>query len=226
MPVAGVTAPSRVRVEGGTQVVSGNCSISGGSLQSCEIDAYATAGGASAAALVIVGHGRTTVDKTGVQQATVEIVLNAAGRRLLATRGSLAIRLDVTARAYGSTRAIRTTVRATLVAPKPVVVRSISGGFATGSFKLTPALRSWVKATAARIKGARTTTVTGFTQDGGPVKVNRALGRARAMAVGKQLRANGFHGRIVLRSSGVQRRSNRTEAGQAANRRVEVRATR
>jgi outer membrane protein OmpA-like peptidoglycan-associated protein len=227
-PVADVTAPSRVRVEGGTQVVSGQCSISGGSLQSCEIDAYATSDGASAAALVLVGHGRRTLGRSGIQQAKVEIVLNETGRRLLAKRGSLAIRLDVTARAFGSTKTIRTTVHAKLVAPKPVVVRSIRGGFATGSFKLTPALRAWVKTTASRIKGARTTTVTGFTQGGGPAaaKVNRALGRARAMAVGKQLRANGYHGRIVLRSSGVQRRSNRTEAGRAANRRVEIRASR
>ncbi|MCW2998646.1 MAG: hypothetical protein JWN65_2195 [Solirubrobacterales bacterium] len=139
-----------------------------------------------------------------MQQATIKIALNTRGKRLLAEHGFLAVRLVITARAYGTARALHGTATVKLVAPRPRVVDTGHAGFGVGSSALTPALRAWVRTVAKRIKGYRTATLTGFTSYGGPRAYlpNLALGRARAQAVATALRAGGYRGTLVVRSEG------------------------
>jgi outer membrane protein OmpA-like peptidoglycan-associated protein len=117
--------------------------------------------------------------------------------------------------------------------------RSPTITFATASCTLTPADRSTVRRIAAAIKTADhhatgdsppsvVLSIDGFADSRGPVDYNLDLGRCRARSVYRTLVGLGVDAeQLTVRSFGEAHpiASNRTVAGRAANRRVEIHIT-
>lgn len=114
--------------------------------------------------------------------------------------------------------------------PKPVVQAvSVSGDalFDTGKADLKPAARAKLDAVIEQIKGIEleSIVVTGHTDSRGSDKFNQRLSQARAEAVKSYLVSKGLNGeRITATGKGETEPTadNRTAAGRAANRRVDL----
>jgi outer membrane protein OmpA-like peptidoglycan-associated protein len=102
--------------------------------------------------------------------------------------------------------------------------------FAFDRADLTPRARQLLDDAAARVRAAKATrlAVTGFTDSVGTPSYNLALSRRRADAVAAALRTRLGTGVAVSATGAGETRpiaDNATKAGQALNRRVEVRAS-
>ncbi|HRK57805.1 MAG TPA: OmpA family protein, partial [Burkholderiaceae bacterium] len=119
---------------------------------------------------------------------------------------------------------------AALPAPKPVVQTvSISGDalFDTGKAELKPAAQAKLDELVDQLKEVKieSFTVIGHTDSQGSVKYNQRLSEARAHAVKDYLVSKGLKAdRIVATGKGesAPTADNRTAAGRAANRRVDI----
>lgn len=106
-------------------------------------------------------------------------------------------------------------------------MRAIIGPFAVGSAGMTQTLRKRMAHIANKLAGAQQVTCVGYADDLGSRSYNLQLGYRRAHAACATLRADGARARLRAISMGEAdpRASNRTAAGRARNRRVELRLT-
>ncbi|AGL19613.1 OmpA family protein [Actinoplanes sp. N902-109] len=168
--------------------------------------------------------GRGTVVMTAASRRTAAIVtLNALGRSLSARPGGYPVAVAVTT-VPSSGRTLRASSRTSLVlssftAPQPVY-------FGTGSARVSRAQQRYLTAMRARLGGVATLTCTGHTDDRGSKAAGVALGRKRARQVCSTLKA-GRTVRVVIVTRGESNplASNKTKAGMARNRRVDIKLT-
>jgi outer membrane protein OmpA-like peptidoglycan-associated protein len=206
------------------------CRVAAGSLSSCSVRAYGyprrgragTRVRAARSKAIFIGWGRVTA-RSGSSRLSVDIRLNAAGRRLMARQlAGVQVLLKMTARTTaGATLA---TQRHGRFVPERQLVIPASGTFASGSATLTPAGRRFVRSVARRVRNARSITCAGHTDSIGSASRNRRLGRRRAAATCAYLRRAGVraHLRSVSYGKSRPRATNATSRGRALNRRVEL----
>lgn len=121
--------------------------------------------------------------------------------------------------------------------PRPPQVQILNlneaGGsnFATDSAKLRPAALARLDEFVAKVKRSGVTpsaiTIVGHTDSRGSVKYNQRLSERRAQSVADYLASQGINGNMQVGGRGELEpvASNRTSAGRAQNRRVDIRVT-
>jgi outer membrane protein OmpA-like peptidoglycan-associated protein len=209
------------------------CKAIGGSLRSCTVRAYArvprrqraTAGGlrgSSARVRVLIGHGRVGSVAAGHTE-PVRLTLTARGRRLLSRVGGVKVELRIAGRGT-SGRTLRTTDRVRLLPVQTRVVTS-RGLFGRNSAAMSVSGRRSLRRLARRLNRVKSVVCTGYTDSTGSSGYNVSLALARARAVCGTLHALHPSIAVRVRSAGENRpaASNRTSAGRAQNRRVELR---
>ena len=210
----------------GNEVAVG-CALERGSIRTCEVDAFVGAGTtrAAAAARINIGRGRVTIRKRGVHQAPVQVVLSQSGVRLLRRRGPKAVvTFQFRVSAYDTPTILRATARAHVMLAQRFLVGA-RRGFGVDSVTLDATTRRRLRRIAARLGSApdqvRCEGHTDATADPGHAM---DLGRRRAGAVCTYLRNRGLNARVRVVSHGKSRPlvSNRTRAGRARNRRVDI----
>jgi outer membrane protein OmpA-like peptidoglycan-associated protein len=188
------------------------CRLNAGRLAACTVTA--AAGGHR------VGRGTATF-KAG-QRGTVQVKLTARGQRLVhRLRGVKLTYRGVATTKSGKRLAAKTSSR---VLPLQTAAIPTDGLFASGSKRLNSYGRRFVRSLAGQLAGAKHVMGTGYTDSLGRAAYNRQLGLARAQTVCAALREAGVHATLTVRSAGERhpRATNRTAAGRALNRRVEL----
>ncbi|HEV7883773.1 MAG TPA: OmpA family protein [Solirubrobacteraceae bacterium] len=209
------------------------CRAIGGALKSCTVRAYVrvprrhrkpagSLSGSSATVLVLVGYGRVGAVAAGHSE-PVRLTLTPRGRRLLDRLGGVKVELRIAGRAT-SGKTLRSGDRVRLL-PKQSRVVTSSGAFAGNSAWMSPSGRRSVSLLARKLHHVKTAVCTGYADSTGSSGYNVQLALARAKAVCAMLRAGRRGLAVRVRSAGENRpaASNRTAAGRAENRRVEVR---
>lgn len=207
------------------------CKVAGVNIERCIVDVYAVVTGqggkARAAKRVKIGTGEFKTNKT-TNAVDIELTLNATGKRLVNRLGGVKVTLDMTAWPKGGGAQLKASGKSTLL-PSRVKVTPATGIFAHQSAKLTPAARAWVAATAKQLGTAKSIRCTGHTARSGRgiPEANRRLGLARAKAICGALKRAGVKVKTTTATAGETRprSSNRTLAGRAENRRVELLVT-
>jgi outer membrane protein OmpA-like peptidoglycan-associated protein len=171
--------------------------------------------------LVEVGTG-SVKPKSGQRRAAVNVKLNARGRKLLARLGGVRVTFKLTASARGG-KTLRTSRSARLL-PQRLIVVPTNGLFASDSNKLNGAGLAYLKDVARKIGKARSVACVGHTDDMGDAAYNASLGLSRAQTVCATLRKLGVRTASRASSQGEARprATNRTAAGRALNRRVDL----
>jgi outer membrane protein OmpA-like peptidoglycan-associated protein len=185
----------------------------------------ATAGGlrgSSATVRVLIGHGRVGSVAAGHTE-PVRLTLTARGRRLLSRVGGVKVELRIAGRGT-SGRTLRTTDRVRLLPVQTRVVTS-RGLFGRNSAAMSVSGRRSLRRLARRLNRVKSVVCTGYTDSTGSSGYNVSLALARARAVCGTLHALHPSIAVRVRSAGENRpaASNRTSAGRAQNRRVELR---
>ncbi|MET0493532.1 MAG: OmpA family protein [Actinoplanes sp.] len=169
---------------------------------------------------VTLGTGRATMTVAS-RRAAVTIVLNPLGRALAATPGGYPIAVAMTTVPTTGGRTLRASSRTRLVLNQFTVPRAVF--FASGSATVTPAQRRYLATLRTKLAGVRTATCVGHTDDRGNRAAGLRLGRTRAQQVCHTLTT-----RLTIRTS-IETRgeanptgSNKTPAGMARNRRVDI----
>jgi outer membrane protein OmpA-like peptidoglycan-associated protein len=208
------------------------CRAIGGALKSCTVRAYVrvprrrskpgSLSGSSVTVRVLVGYGRVGAVAAGNSE-PVRLTLTPRGRQLLSRLGGVKVELRIAGR--GTTgRTLRTTDLVRLLPEQARVVTS-PGLFAPNSAAMSASGRRSVRRLARRLAHVKSVVCTGYTDSTGSSGYNVSLALARARAVCGTLHAR--NGRIAgrVRGAGEDRplASNRTAAGRAQNRRVELR---
>jgi outer membrane protein OmpA-like peptidoglycan-associated protein len=169
---------------------------------------------------VILGTGRASM-AVGSRRAAVTVVLNPLGRAMAATPGGYPVAVAMTTVPATGGRTLRASSRTRLVLSQFTVPRAVF--FASGSATVTPAQDRYLAGLRAKLSGARLITCVGHTDDRGNKAASLKLGERRALQVCRDLTA-----RLKIRTSVVTRGethpsgSNRTPAGMARNRRVDI----
>lgn len=214
-PTAGATSLALVAARTGTVAhdrVPVGCRLNAGRLASCTVTAFA--GGRR------VGSG--TAAFKGSQRGTVQVKLTVRGQRLVHRLHGV----KLTYRGAATTSAgKRLAAKArSRVLPLRAAAIPTDGLFASGSKRLNGYGRRFVASLAGELAGAKRVIGTGYTDSVGRAAYNQQLGLARAEVVCAALRKAGVHGRLKVRSAGERhpRATNRTAAGRALNRRVEL----
>lgn len=222
-PAAIITASNRPSV---------GCRAIGGALKSCTVRAYVRVPsrhgkrgpltGSSATVRVLVGYGRVGAVAAGHSE-PVRLTLTPRGRRLLSRLGGVKVELRIAGR--GTTgRTLRTTDRVRLLPEQARVVTS-PGLFGPNSAAMSASGRRSVRRLSRRLAHVKSVVCTGYADSTGSSGYNVSLALARARAICGAL--HGLHPKIAVRvrSAGENRpkASNRTSAGRAENRRVELR---
>ena len=194
------------------------CRISRGAISHCRITATAMVSGRR----IVVGHGLTTPKATqDLLKVSVKVSLNALGRSLSARPGG--VRLSFTAVVgqrgrTGTTSAIGATE---VLAQKYTLARSIR--FGSNSAEVGAADTRYLKATRAKLAGAKAITCTGHADSRGTAAAALRLGTRRAKAA-----CHVLAGRrkivviIVSKGEKAPTGKNDTAAGRARNRRVDI----
>jgi outer membrane protein OmpA-like peptidoglycan-associated protein len=206
-PILTLTAAKHIELAGLKGRIPVRCKLNAGRLKHCT---------------VVVSVGRTTLATGTAAGATVDARLTASGRRLLvATLHDVNAVIEAVAAPIAGT--VKAETSATVVIHTQTYTTS-AGAFTPGSSSLTSAGRRSVERLARRIGQAAAIRCTGYTANlgGGITTFALALGKARASAICKQLKADGVHARysIATKATSDPIASNRTAAGQAKNRRV------
>jgi outer membrane protein OmpA-like peptidoglycan-associated protein len=188
------------------------CRVDAGRLAACAVRAYV--GGAQ------VGAGAATF--VGGRLGSVPVKLSTRGLRLVHRVGGVRLAYRATA----STAAHRTlkATGASRVLPLTVAAIPADGLFRPGLARLDSNGRRFVRSLAGQLAGAKRVICTGHTDSVGGAAANQRLGLARAAAICAQLRRSGVTAIRTVRSAGERhpRTTNRTAAGRALNRRVEL----
>ena len=171
---------------------------------------------------MLVGYGRVGAVAAGHSE-PVRLTLTPRGRRLLDRLGGVKVELRIAGRAT-SGKTLRSGDRVRLL-PKQSRVVTSSGAFAGNSAWMSPSGRRSVSLLARKLHHVKTAVCTGYADSTGSSGYNVQLALARAKAVCAMLRAGRRGLAVRVRSAGENRpaASNRTAAGRAENRRVEVR---
>jgi VCBS repeat-containing protein len=224
--VLGGGASGKVTANG--NMVAAGCSIDQGSIQSCEVDVFAddgAIGSARATARVKIGHGRVAFDERGVRQAPVTVVLTARGMKILRRLGRRAVvTFSFRVRTFDSEKILRATRKVHVVVADRFVVAA-RRGFSGDSSALDRTTVRYLRR-LSRFLGRGVTSVRceGHADGTGTVRYARHIALLRARMVCAFLRTHGVRARFAAVSYGSSRpvASNRTAAGRARNRRVEV----
>jgi outer membrane protein OmpA-like peptidoglycan-associated protein len=222
-PTAIITASNRPSV---------GCRAIGGALKSCAVRAYVrvprrrskpgSLSGSSVSVRVLVGYGRVGAVAAGHSE-PVRLTLTPRGRRLLSRLGGVKVELRIAGR--GATgRTLRTTDRVRLLPEQARVVTS-PGLFGPNSAAMSASGRRSVRRLARRLAHVKSVVCTGYADSTGASGYNVSLALSRARAVCGALHALRPSLAVRVRSAGENRpkASNRTSAGRAENRRVELR---
>jgi outer membrane protein OmpA-like peptidoglycan-associated protein len=222
-PAAIITASDRPSV---------GCRAIGGALKSCTVRAYVrvprrrgkrgSLSGSSATVLVLIGYGRVGAVGAGRSE-PVRLTLTPRGRRLLSRLGGVKVELRIAGR--GTTgRTLRTTDRVRLLPEQARAVTS-PGLFTSNSAAMSASGRRSVRRLARRLARVKFVVCTGYTDSTGSSGYNVSVALARARAVCGALHALRPRIAVRVRGAGENRplASNRSAAGRAENRRVELR---
>jgi outer membrane protein OmpA-like peptidoglycan-associated protein len=188
------------------------CRLDAGRLASCTVMAYAAR----------IRVGAATAMFAGPSLGTVQVKLTARGRHLVhRLRG-----VNLSYRAMARTAAAKTLSArgASRVLPLNVASVPSDGLFATASARLSGYGERFANSLAGELTGSKAVRCSGYTDSVGAAAMNTRLGLARAKTLCARLRADGVHAKLTARSLGERqpRASNRTGAGRALNRRVEL----
>jgi outer membrane protein OmpA-like peptidoglycan-associated protein len=208
----------RVAVVDGGRVPVG-CVLDRGAMRRCTVHAFAAGD--------LVGRG-TARYAPGVHSGRVKVQLSPRmqarlGRTRKMPRTTFVFRADVVGRAKAMTAR-----RTAFLAPRRQWILPSDGLFESGSARLLPQVRAYLRTIAPEIESARAVHCVGHTDSIGTHAANKRLGLRRARAVCTHLRRLGFRGRRMSSSRGETspRATNRTWAGRWSNRRVELRTLR
>ncbi len=210
--------------------LSVGCKVAGVTIERCTVDVFTDVGSggrARAAKKVKIGTG-TFVANTTTNEVEIKLTLNETGKRLVNRLGGVKVILDMTATPKGGGAKLTATGKSVLL-PSRVKVTPATGIFTHQSAQLTSAARAWVKTTAKQLGTAQSVRCTGHTARSGKgiPEANRRLGLRRAKAICAALKQAGAKVKTTAATAGETqpRSSNRTAAGRAKNRRVELTVT-
>jgi outer membrane protein OmpA-like peptidoglycan-associated protein len=199
------------------------CRAIGGPLTSCTVRAYVQVTGRNGKKVrVLVGRGRVGAVAAGAS-APVRLTLTARGRRLLSRVGGVKVQLSIAGRGT-SGQTLRASDEVRLL-PEQTRVVSFHGRFAPGSAWLSASERRSVRRLERDLDHVKTIVCTGYTDSLGSSAYNERLALARAKAVCAVLHSQNRKIAVRARSAGEDNplATNRTAAGRAENRRVELR---
>lgn len=206
------------------------CKVAGVTIERCTVDVYVNVpnkGAARVAKKTKIGTGTFVTNET-TNEVDIKLTLTALGKRLVNRLGGVKVDLDMTAWPKGGGDKLKAAGKSVLL-PARVKVVPAHGLFAHQSAALTPAARAWVKTTAKQIGTAKAVRCTGHTARSGKgiPEANRRLGLRRAKAICAALKREGVKVTTSTVTAGETqpRSSNRTAAGRAKNRRVELSVT-
>ena len=153
---------------------------------------------------------------------TVTNTLTALGRKLLQRPGGVSIQVRATIVTAGSDQPLRG-IATTRLFPAGLVMAPGDGLFATGSAVISAKGITFLKHLRGKLDHVAQIGCVGFTDSRGSVTSNVALGQRRAKTVCALL----THSRRIpwsasSRGEDAPRATNRTTAGRAQNRRVEI----
>lgn len=164
--------------------------------------------------------GRGSADFRGVRSGEVAVRLTDKGVAAIRRLGGARLHFRTTVTAGGKRL---TASRRAVVRPARTIVIPAGGLFASDSSRLTAAGRRLAARVRSDLAHAERVTCVGHTDARGPAAVNERLGLQRATAVCAALRGRT---RVPVRSASAgasrPRATNRTAAGRASNRRVEI----
>lgn len=235
LEVSWIVTEARIDVGAKLAVKSGEnlsvgCKVAGVTIERCTVDVFTdvpAAGRARAAKKVKIGTG-TFVANTTTNAVDIKLTLNETGKRLVNRLGGVKVILDMTATPKGGGQKLTATGTSVLL-PSRVKVTPATGIFTHQSAQLTSAARAWVKTTASQLGTAQSVRCTGHTARSGKglPEANRRLGLRRAKAICAALKQAGAKVKTTAVTAGETqpRSSNRTAAGRAKNRRVELTVT-
>jgi hypothetical protein len=203
------------------------CRLDHGSLHSCTVRAYVVVSdGHGHHKLVLIATGKTTVGRPAGVRQSVEMTLNATGRRLLGrSLGGVHIVIRSSAKAFGSKRAFPAHTRIK-IHPVTRFLEPNDGMFNTNSATPLAPARRFLSFLATHLSDVKQIHCIGNTDSRGTATSNYKLGYARAQAVCSILRATTqlHDSRFTISSFGETRprATNTTVGGRALNRRVEI----
>lgn len=198
------------------------CILRSGTMTACDVAMFSESERAGAAASPpALGRGHATGPRSGVSQLPVRVQLAGRGfAALRARRAGLRMRFDLAMRSFTGRPVRRLSRRA-----RVVLVRRLTVLFRGDSARLAPSVARYVRSAAWALRGhvRRISCVGNADASGTPAHAYR-LGLARAHRVCAALHARGVAAPAAIRSDGDRRprASNRTAAGRALNRRVDV----
>jgi outer membrane protein OmpA-like peptidoglycan-associated protein len=207
-----VDSPARPTAAG----ITAGCRLNRGSVRTCSVQAFVGS--------TRVGKASRTISRRGTRSATVRLPLTAALLvRLSRAAGGLPASLRYRATAFDTARRFSATRHTRILGSRLKLVPTF-GNFAINSDVLTPRSRVFLRNLAHSIKTAKRVVCIGYTQAGAPRAQSLALSRKRARAACAALRASGLvaHFTPIGLGSANPRANNRTPAGAALNRRVEI----
>jgi outer membrane protein OmpA-like peptidoglycan-associated protein len=209
----------RVAVADGGRVLAG-CAVDRGAIRRCTVTAWA--GGE------LVGRGAARYRAQGVPSGRVAVRLTRAMRaRVARTRKLSRLTFRFSAEVVGRSKPLKVRLAA-FVAPRTQWILPTDGLFESGSARLLPPVRAYLRVLARNLGVVRAVECVGHTDSIGTHAANERLGLRRAQAVCVYLRKAGLGGRLVPSSRGETRprAGNDTWTGRWLNRRVELRVIR
>jgi outer membrane protein OmpA-like peptidoglycan-associated protein len=206
----------RANVVAGSHVSLG-CSLAVGKVAECAVTLIGPKGG-------VIGHGSQRFAGAHRRHAVdVRVDLTAAARRLAGQLGGMRVVAHASVTPVGKNEPL-TASSATRIVTRTVDATPGALQFASGSAHLLPGSLSYLESLASRLAGAAHATAIGYTDNQGSPQANYRLGLARAQTVCGVIERLG-HVACSAVSFGQThpRATNRTAAGRALNRRVELR---
>ncbi|WP_067509070.1 OmpA family protein [Actinoplanes sp. TFC3] len=169
---------------------------------------------------VMLGTGRA-VTTVASRRAVVTAKLNPLGRAMAARLGGYPVAAAVTTVPTGGGKTLRASSRTRLVLNSFAAARAVY--FATASSAISAPQRRYLATVRSSLAGVRFITCVGHTDDRGSAAASRALGKRRARAVCAALAArSGIRTYVITRGETNPSASNKTPAGMARNRRVDI----
>lgn len=234
-PTPAPDGPKAARVEVGQNVSVDpkksmvGCTLTGVNITACRVAIFAKKSelglaepGSPEDTLVRIGTGYAQTDgSTG--RVGVKVVLNATGKKAAARPGGVKVRVNIKARPSTGGESLYAH-RYSRIRPATQLVVPSDGLFATDSSAISRVGKRYLQSVAGSLYGAKTVKCVGHTDAQGAADYNQRLGLARARAVCHYLTRLGVKAgkRAVSVGEARPRATNRTAAGRALNRRVEL----